>query len=100
MKYITCAAFDVSKVTVSIEEIRVLQWVFTAVDVLESPSVATWNRSVVVVNLVERRDTVSQVVVVQSVNLTLEVALTWHEGARDAVLVGNVVLADARGEKP
>ena len=68
-------------------------------EVLESPSVATWNRSVVVVNLVERCDTVSQVVVVQSVDLTLEVALTWYEGAGDAVLVGDVVLANARREE-
>lgn len=68
-------------------------------EVLELPSVATWDCSVVVVNLIEGCDTVSQVVVVKSVNLTLEVALTWNEGIREAVLVGDVVLANACWEK-
>jgi len=98
VKYITCAAFDVSKVTVPVEDRWVLR-VSTAVEVLTLPSVATWDRSVVVVNLVEGCDTVSQVVVVKSVNLTLEVALTWNEGILDAVLVSDVVLANAGWEK-
>ena len=77
MKYITCAAFDFSKVTALVEESRVIS-VETSVMVLELPSVATWDCSVVVVNLVKGRDAVSQVVIVKSVNLALEVALSWN----------------------
>ena len=88
MKYITCAAFDVSKVNGFVEE-----RVGSSVETLDLPSVAIWDCSVVVVDLVEGCDAVSQVVVVKSVNLALEVALTWNEWIGDAVLVGDVALA-------
>ena len=94
MKYITCAAFDVSKVNGFVEE-----RVGSSVETLDLPSVAIWDCSVVVVDLVEGCDAVSQVVVVKSVNLALEVALTWNEWIGDAVLVDFVVLANTGWEK-
>ena len=98
MKYITCAAFDVSKVNGFVEESCICR-VGSSAETLDLPSVATWDCSVVVVNLVEGCDAVSQVVVVKSVNLALEVALTWNEWIGDAVLVDFVVLANTGWEK-
>ena len=90
MEYVSCAAFDVSKVASYVKE----RWVFrvdTGVKVLELSPVATWDRSVVVVNIIDDRDAVRQAVVVKSVNLALKVALTWNERTGDAVLIVDVV---------
>ena len=92
MKYVTCAAFDVSKMASLVKEIRV-QRVGIGVEVLKSSPMAARDHPVVIVKLLDGRDAVRQAMVVKCVDLALEVALTWNERTGDAVLIVDVVCA-------